>query len=203
MPTAPSSEPLPGPTLTRPFEPGAYSEQGVASWYGIPFNGRRASSGEVFDMNQPVAAHRTLPFGSRVRVTNLNNGLATEVRIIDRGPFIEGRIIDLSRAAASSINMIGTGTAPVRLELLSAPAPIPGYFTVQIGAFGERENAERLMSQFRPRYPVFVQELQTAGGRFYRVRIGRESNQAVAQELATTLSGQGFRAFVVRMDGLH
>ena len=99
--------------------PGAYVEQGIASWYGVPFHGRRAANGEVYDMNQPTAAHRTLPFGSMVRVTNLDNGQQTEVRITDRGPFVEGRIIDLSFAAARSVDMVGAGIARVRLELLS------------------------------------------------------------------------------------
>ena len=84
------------PTRGTPFVPGVYLEQGVASWYGVPFNGRRAANGEIFDMNMMVAAHRTLPFGSIVRVTNLNNGLQAEVRIIDRGPFVGGRVLDLA-----------------------------------------------------------------------------------------------------------
>ena len=104
-----------------PVVPGTFIEQGVASWYGYPFNGRRAADGEIYDMKQPVAAHRTLPFGSMCRVTNLRNGLTTEVRIIDRGPFAKGRIIDLSFAAASMIDMVGTGTAQVRLDLIASP----------------------------------------------------------------------------------
>src|SRR4029077_3124053 len=112
-PPAPSSGAAsPGKSVA----PGTYVARGVASWYGAPFHGRQSSSGEIFDMNRFVAAHRTLPFGSIVRVTNLNNGKHTEVRIIDRGPFIEGRLIDLSLAAAHAIDMVGTGIAPVWLE---------------------------------------------------------------------------------------
>ncbi len=91
-----------------------------------------------------MAAHRTLPFGSILRVTNLNNGRDVQVRVIDRGPFVGDRILDLARAAAVSLDMIGTGTARVRIELLSGPNPAVGDFTVQIGAFADRANAERL-----------------------------------------------------------
>jgi rare lipoprotein A len=131
--SAPSTSSAPGTSTSRksrktsPQAPAAgeqggagYTEQGIASWYGFPFQGRRASDGEIYDMNQMTAAHRTLPFNTIVRVTNLNNGMQTEVRIIDRGPFVEGRIIDLSLAAAKAIDMVGTGTAPVRLEMISA-----------------------------------------------------------------------------------
>ena len=102
----------------QPAVPGEYVEEGVASWYGDPFNGRRTSNGEVYDMHQFTAAHRTLPFGAIVRVTNLRNGKQTEVRINDRGPFVANRVIDLSLSAAQAIEMVGTGTAPVRLEII-------------------------------------------------------------------------------------
>ena len=108
---------LPPPT---PAIEGAV-EVGTASWYGHPYHGRRTSSGEIYDMDQMTAAHLSLPFGTRVRVTNLTNNESTEVRITDRGPFIGGRIIDLSRAAARQISMIGPGTARVRVEVVAAP----------------------------------------------------------------------------------
>jgi rare lipoprotein A len=183
--------------------PGAYLEQGVASWYGIPFNGRRAADGEIFDMNQPVAAHRTLPFGSMVRVTNLTNGKQTEVRIIDRGPFVNGRIIDLSFGAARSIDMVGEGIARVRLELISSAAPLlAGNFTVQVGAFTQRQNAERLRERLLKRYtPIFIQESDTSGGHFFRVKVGRVATEQEAQQLATKLTSQErFQTFVVRLD---
>jgi rare lipoprotein A len=186
-----------------PGGPGVYTEQGVASWYGAPFHGRQASNGEVFDMNQMVAAHRTLPFGSVVRVTNMNNGRQIEVRIIDRGPFVEGRIIDLSLAAARAIDMVGTGVAPVRIEVVSSPAAIAGSFSVQVGAFHERENAERLRKQFTDRYPVYIQEYDAPGGHFYRVRIGRVATQQEAEQLAGQLAGENnLQTFVVRLDGI-
>ncbi|MCB1517364.1 MAG: septal ring lytic transglycosylase RlpA family protein [Hyphomicrobiaceae bacterium] len=93
-------------------------QQGTASWYGPGFNGRRTANGETFNMNALTAAHKTLPFGTRVKVTNLHNGKVVVVRINDRGPYAHGRVIDLSRAAAQDIGMIGAGTAPVKLEII-------------------------------------------------------------------------------------
>jgi len=187
-----------------PPVPGVYAEQGIASWYGVPFHGRRAANGEVYDMNQPTAAHRTLPFGSMVRVTNLDNGRQTEVRVTDRGPFVQGRIIDLSFAAARSVDMVGAGIARVRLELLSSGRALAGAgnFTVQVGAFTQRDNAERLRQQLMARYdPVFIQDYDAPNGYFYRVRVGRVPSQQGAERLAAQLaSRERVRTFVVRLD---
>jgi rare lipoprotein A len=168
----------------------------------VPFHGRRAANGEIFDMNTLVAAHRTLPFGSIVRVTNLNNGRDVEVRVIDRGPFVGDRILDLARAAAVSLDMIGTGTAPVRIELLSGPSPAGGEFTVQIGAFADRTNAERLRERLLSRYqPIFIQDYDAPTGYFFRVRVGRVPSTDAAQQLAAQLRREdGFQTFVVRLD---
>ena len=95
--------------------------EGLASWYGEEFNGRETASGEIFDMNQYTAAHKTLSLGTVVKVLNLENGKSTEVRINDRGPFVKGRIIDLSRTAARAIGLRGAGTARVKLEVKSQP----------------------------------------------------------------------------------
>ena len=142
---APSGPP---PAIERqPTIPGGYVEEGVASWYGVPFNGHRTSNGEIYDMHEFTAAHRTLPFNCTVRVTNLDNGKHTEVRINDRGPFVANRIIDLSLVRGPSNRNGGTGTANVRLEILSGPSPQVGFFAVQIGAFRVEENAERLKTQ--------------------------------------------------------
>ncbi len=196
--TRAATAPVPPPP---PSAPAPYVEEGIASWYGAPFNGRIASSGEVYDMNQAVAAHRTLPFGSIVRVTNMTNGQHTDVRIIDRGPFVGGRVIDLSRAAAHEIGMLGPGTARVRLELLSAPTPLAGDFTVEIGAFERRKDAERLRGRLAARYTVFIQEFDSPAGHAFRVRVGREPTLQAAQRLAAQLSAQGgYRTFVVRFD---
>ena len=190
------------PTRTSPFVPGMFVEEGTASWYGIPFHGRRAANGEIFDMNSLVAAHRTLPFGSILRVTNLNNGRDVQVRVIDRGPFVGDRILDLARAAAVSLDMIGTGTALVRIELLSGPNPAVGDFTVQIGAFADRGNAERLRDRLLAHYqPIFIQDYDAPTGHFYRVRVGRVPSPDAAQQLAEQLkNSDGFQTFAIRLD---
>jgi rare lipoprotein A len=179
-----------------------FVEEGKASWYGVPFHGRRAANGEIFDMNSLVAAHRTLPFGSILRVTNLNNGREVEVRVIDRGPFVGDRVLDLARAAAVSLDMIGTGTAPVRIELLSGPNPAVGEFTVQVGAFADRGNAERLRDRLLAHYqPIFIQDLDAPTGHFYRVRVGSVTSAEAAQQLAAQLkASDGFQTFVMRLD---
>ena len=180
-----------------------FVEEGTASWYGIPFHGRRAADGEIFDMNSLVAAHRTLPFGSILRVTNLDNGRDVQVRVIDRGPFVGDRIIDLARAAAVALDMLGPGTARVRIELLSGPNPAAGEFTVQVGAFADRANAERLRDRLLANYqPIFIQDYDAPTGHFYRVRIGRVASPDAAQVLAGQLrDGEGFlQTFVMRLD---
>jgi rare lipoprotein A (peptidoglycan hydrolase) len=98
-----------------------WSQSGVASWYGEPFHGRRTASGETYDMRELTAAHPSLPFGTRVRVRNLDNGRDVEVRINDRGPFVKQRIIDVSRRAAETLGMIGPGTARVRITVIQEP----------------------------------------------------------------------------------
>jgi rare lipoprotein A len=186
----------------QPAVPGEYVEEGVASWYGIPFNGHRTSNGEIYDMHQMTAAHRTLPFGSRVRVTNLRNGMQTEVRINDRGPFVADRVIDLSLSAAQAIQMVGTGTAQVRLEVVSGPNPTEGFFGVQVGAFLVRENAEKFRTQLAAKYPaVSVVTYDSPSGLYYRVRVGRVATESAAQQLAAQLhANDQLTTFVVRLD---
>jgi rare lipoprotein A len=143
---------------TRPARPGE-TERGKASWYGEPYHGRRAASGEVYDMHQLTAAHRSLPFNTLVKVTRRDTGASVKVRITDRGPFVRGRIIDLSYAAAKEIDLVLAGVAPVTVEVIGTAAPQlpdrlpdPGRdpepelgdcFWVQVGAFGDEANAER------------------------------------------------------------
>src|SRR5690242_14367042 len=105
-------------------------QEGIASWYGPGFHGRRTANGEVYDQYELTAAHQTLPLGTRVMVTSLTNGRGVEVRINDRGPFVGGRIVDLSYAAASVLRMVGPGTMPVRLDILDAPVQIASRTTV-------------------------------------------------------------------------
>ena len=188
-------------TPPAPVRPG-YTEDGNASWYGKPFDGRRASNGEIYDMYKLTAAHRTLPFDTMVRVTNLNNGRSTTVRITDRGPFVEGRIIDLSLAAAREIESVGPGVVPVRLEVLGDVDVTAGYFTVQVGAFHDRGNAERLRDRLSVAYsPIFIQQYDSPDGAFYRVRVGKISGEDSAHDYGEQLrSKEGFAPFVVRLD---
>ena len=182
--------------------PVGYIEEGNASWYGNPFHGRRASNGEVYDMYKLTAAHRTLPFETMVRVTNLDNGKSTTVRITDRGPFVNNRIIDLSLAAAREIESVGPGVVPVRIEVLGNVDVTAGLFTVQVGAFKDRGNAERLRDRLALSYtPIFIRQYDSPEGTFYRLRVGKVSGEDAANELAGQLrSKEGFTALVFRLD---
>ncbi len=190
-----SAAPAPLPAL------GA-TEEGNASWYGHPYHGRPTSSGEIYDMEKLTAAHRTLPFGTRVLVKNLSNNRRVEVRINDRGPFVEDRIIDLSRAAARAIQMLGSGTARVQLRVVGLPeAPSGGFFAVQVGAFRSRENAERLRKRLASeRGGAFLQEHDDPRGLLYRVLVGREKDISSAEGLAERLKKRDLAPFVVRVD---
>ena len=174
----------------------------MASWYGIPFNGHRTSNGEIYDMHDFTAAHRTLPFGAVILVTNLANGKQTQVRINDRGPFVANRIIDLSLAAAKELEMLGPGTAKVRIEMVSGPNPQQGFFGVQVGAFSLQENADRLRDRLSTRYsPVVTVPFNVGTALFYRVRVGHLASEAGAQALANQLrSTEQLVTYVVRLD---
>jgi rare lipoprotein A len=154
-------------------------------------------------MYKLTAAHRTLPFETIVRVTNLNNGKATTVRITDRGPFVDNRIIDLSLAAAREIESIGPGVVPVRVEVLTPGIdPTGGFFTVQVGAFREQANAERLRDRLNLSYsPIFIQQYDSPDGTFYRVRVGKVSGEDAAHQFGEQLRGrEGVTPIVVRLD---
>jgi rare lipoprotein A len=203
-PANPPARPSPGRGKSSPSPaPAGYMEEGNASWYGVPFNGRRASNGEIYDMYKLTAAHRTLPFETMVRVTNLNNGKSTTVRITDRGPFVENRIIDLSLAAAREIESIGPGVVPVRVEVLTPGIdPTGGFFTVQVGAFRDQANAQRLRDRLNLSYsPIFIQQYDSPDGVFYRVRVGKITGEDAARQFGEQLRGrEGFTPFVVRLD---
>ena len=174
------------------------TEDGIASWYGIPFNGRPTASGEIYDMEKMTAAHRTLPFGTMVRVESLVNQKTAEVRINDRGPFVSGRIIDLSQAAAQSIAM--PGTANVRLTVISTP-PTRGadVFAVQIGAFADRAQAEQLRSRMAQKYGT-ARLIFRPGDQTWRVLVGLQPTVESANALAQQLNQEAGPAFVVRVD---
>jgi rare lipoprotein A len=204
VPPSPSPAPAHPKHAKTPQAPApvGYTEEGNASWYGNPFHGRRASNGEVYDMYKLTAAHRTLPFETMVRVTNLNNGKTTTVRITDRGPFVDNRIIDLSQAAAREIESIGPGIVPVRIEVLGNVDVTAGFFTVQVGAFHDRGNAERLRDRLGASYsPIFIQQYDSSDGAFYRVRVGRISGEQAAQDFGEKLRNtEGFTPMVIRLD---
>ncbi len=143
--------PPPDPAHVDPARPGApglgWTETGIASWYGHPYHGRTTASGEVYDMEARTGAHRTLPFGTRIRVENLDNGRTATLTINDRGPFVEGRILDVSRRIAQELDMLGPGTARVRITVLEAPAPRQCWM-VQIGAYRRERDARRYQDRF-------------------------------------------------------
>ena len=191
-------QPLPPPVAV----PIGTTTQGLASWYGVPYHGRPAADGEIYDMEQLVAAHRTLPFNTWLKVTNLNNGLEVNVRVIDRGPFVEDRIIDLSKAAARAIQMLGPGVAPVRLEVISAPADVPSndFYAVQVGAFSNGPNAEKLRARYAERYGYAQIAIKQGRVPLYRVLVGKLPSQPAAQHLADELRAYVNEVFVVRLD---
>jgi rare lipoprotein A len=179
------------------------TETGVASWYGRPYHGRRAANGEIYDMEKMTAAHRTLPFGTWLRVTNLENGKSVEVRIIDRGPFVGGRALDLSHRAAEQIAMIGPGTARVRMTVIGAPPLAPsaaGEFAAQVGAFTNRQNAERLRAEMERRYGTARIVMRDGQPPQWRVLVGKEPTEEAAGKLAERTRAEFHDAFVVRLD---
>lgn len=176
-----------------------YEKEGVASWYGKKFHGKQTSNGEIYDMYAMTAAHKTLPLPSTVRVTNLRNGKSVIVRVNDRGPFVDNRLIDMSYAAAKELDMIQNGTTLVRVESIDSkpkqqqiPADINDFGTIymQVGAFGERANAERLQQRIAAAgvKDVFV---HSDNDGLFRVRIGPIADVA------------GYDAMIRRMQSLQ
>ena len=180
-----------------------FEQTGVASWYGPPYHNRRGSNGEIYDMNAMTAAHLTLPLGSIVRVTNLKTSHSALLRITDRGPFVEGRIIDLSLAAAKALDVYLPGTAQVRLEVLQAPAALDsgGRWAVQIGSFHTEQSAARLTDRLQRRYHTarVLKFPSPTGDWWVRVRVlddDRRRAQALLRETAVAEAP----AFLVRLD---
>ena len=174
-------------------------QSGIASWYGQEFHGRPTSNGEIYNMHDLTAAHRTLPFGTVVEITNILNGRTVTVRINDRGPFVGNRVIDLSYAAARMLDMVGPGTIPIRLEVVKEVLPVPAgqRFAVQVGAFILRDNADAMAAKLRPDFPdVAVSLFQTEWQTYYRVRIPAGSRRE-AHRLADRLSGLGHNVILL------
>ena len=196
----PPRSPSPHPVVVKPGD----TEEGIASWYGHPYHGRAAADGEIYDMEKMTAAHRTLPFQTWVRVHDLDNGRTVEVRIIDRGPFVAGRIIDLSHAAARELELIGPGVARVRIEVIETPPDaVPALFAVQVGAFRDRDNAERVRTQMEARYGSARLLQRAENPAVWRVLVGAEATQDGANRLAERIRQESVEktaAFVVRID---
>lgn len=178
-------------------------ETGLASWYGAPYHKRRSSNGEVYDMHALTAAHLTLPLGTMVRVTNVKTGNSTVVRITDRGPFIRGRILDLSQAAAKKTDVYLAGVAMVRLEVLSSPAPLNhgGRWAVQIGAFEKEHAADKLADHLSRRYQTarVLCFSSPVGDWWVRVRV-QDDNRKRAEEIAHDTHTAEGDTFLVRLD---
>jgi rare lipoprotein A len=198
------------PAIPPPHEPPAlvpsrptYMEVGTASWYGEAFHNRRTANGELYDMNALTAAHRTLPFNTRVRVTNMSNGQSVEVRITDRGPFVPGRVIDLSYAAAKRLDMWRQGTARVKIEGLT-PAPSAstrGRWAVLIGAFTDSTGAAQVKGKLERRYRT-ANVLQYAGPTkqwWVRVRV-LDDDRGRAEEIARDNQTPEGGIYLVRLD---
>ncbi|MFZ5587441.1 MAG: septal ring lytic transglycosylase RlpA family protein [Thermodesulfobacteriota bacterium] len=221
-PTPPAKKETPGklPATQRPYTisgqtyhplPSAegFSETGVASWYGPNFHGKRTSNGEVYDMEAMTAAHKLLPMDTWVEVRNLENGKRAVVRVNDRGPFVDGRVIDLSKAAARELGVLGRGTAQVEVVALGykqagtgvagrpavyqPPASYQeGVFTVQVGAFSDPANAQRLAERLKPVWgQVYVVRYDRGDAVFHRVRVGQVKDISQAKELEARLRAAG------------
>jgi rare lipoprotein A len=182
---------------------------GVASWYGDDFHGKPTASGEKYNMYAMTAAHRTLAFGTVILVTNLENNRQVKVTVNDRGPFVKGRIIDLSYAAFKKLERVEKGTARVRLEKLGRDLKYVRYikvedkgdgdYVVQLGAFSEERNAARLKRALGWKYPgVYVTKAKVSGKTYYRVRVGKFKTRKKAYKLAKALADEGYEIVIMR-----
>jgi rare lipoprotein A len=177
-----------------------YVERGIASWYGREFHGKPTASGEIYNMYDLTAAHRALPLGTSAMVTNLENNRSVRVRINDRGPFVKGRIIDLSYAAAKVIGMADKGTAHVEIVAFGIGEDFrekASIYTVQVGSFSKRANAEYLLQEVRRVFQeAYMTVLETTGGNYYRVRVGRFETREKAYRMAEELASLGYSVLI-------
>lgn len=177
-----------------------YAETGVASWYGPNFHGKRTANGEIYDMHQMTAAHRILPMHTRLLVVNLDNGRSTEVRVNDRGPFVNNRVIDLSYAAANVLGVIGPGTARVSLQTIPGQRiEYVGPFYVQYGAFVVEENARRLRSQMLTRgfAGTRITRGELNGTIYWRVQVGAYATLGEAESARIRLAKESPGCFLI------
>jgi rare lipoprotein A len=195
---------VPAPLLLEPQGRPVSSEVGMASWYGPPYTNRKAADGSIYDQNAMTAAHRTLPMGSMVRVTNLANNQQVVVRITDRGPFVDGRIIDLSLAAAKALDVYRPGTAKVRVEAFAPPAGSDpaGRWCVQVGAFLDPTDAIQLKNDLLRRYST-AKVIEFAGptGHWVRITPGNQ-DRATADRIADSIHipDPGAQPYLVRLN---
>jgi rare lipoprotein A len=179
-----------------------YSEEGIASWYGPPYDKRRGANGQIFDKDALTAAHRTLPMNSLIRVTNLSTGQSVIVRVTDRGPFVHDRVLDLSLASAKAIGVWRAGVARVRIEVFAAPAPLDsgGRWCVQVGAFKNEKGADKLRDQLLRKYRTAnVIEFTGPTGHWVRIR-PQADDKGRAVEIARDLEPSEGEAYLVRLD---
>jgi rare lipoprotein A len=182
--------------------PAIYSEEGMASWYGPPYDKRRGANGEIYDQNALTAAHRTLPMNSLIKVTNLATGQAAIVRVTDRGPFVPNRTLDLSLASAKAIGVWRPGVARVRVDVYAAPAPLDrgGRWCVQIGAFKSEKGANKLRDRLTDKYQTAkVIEFTGPTGHWVRIR-PLDDDKGRAVEIARDLQPSEGEAYLVRLD---
>lgn len=178
-----------------------FVEEGIASWYGPGFHGKTTANGERYNQYAMTAAHKLLPLGTRVRVTHLGNGKSVIVRVNDRGPFVEDRIIDLSRTAATRLNMMGTGTARVRIQSLGGISElaengdIKGDFYVQVGAFASKESAYKLIQTLAK--AGHKGRLEFGSNNLWNVQVGPWADSAGAQKMLGVFRALYPAAFVV------
>ena len=207
-PAPPAVATTPGPITAPPASAGVetrtpiYTEVGMASWYGPPYNKRRGANGEIFDQDAITAAHRTLPMGSLIRVTNLQTGQSAIMRITDRGPFVPDRTLDLSVGAAKALGVWRPGTARVRIDVFEAPKPIAsgGRWCVQIGAFSHEHDAVKLEEHLQHKYQTAnVIEFTGPTGHWVRIRPAGD-DRARATEIAQELEPKEGEAYLVRLD---
>lgn len=188
--------------ITRSGYPVGHVERGVASWYGPGFHGKQTANGERYDMYQLTAAHKTLPMGSVVEVKSFSTGRTVTVRINDRGPFVKGRIIDLSYKAAKALDMVDNGTAHVeiRVSKFTGKSTRMGSLWVQVGSFNTHAHAVGLVRKLERRYrDVRIVSVELPTGKWYRVQIGRFSSEKKARTVADELEGEfGVNPFLVR-----
>jgi len=218
--SAPSKKPKALPGQPRPYKIGktwyqpikhaqGFRQRGIASWYGKDFHGRRTANGEIYNMYAMTAAHKTLPLGTYVKVRNLRNGKTVVVRVNDRGPFIRGRVIDLSYTSAQKIGLVGPGTAPVEVVALGTPKKMvakgkkkqtyvlgnyyTGKFSIQVGAYMDKSNALRIKDKLAFRYKdAHIVIYESKKGTFYRVRAARCTNLDEARRHEKLMEANGY-----------